>query len=264
MPTERTSVPDQVIELLIGLILSDTIKIGDRLPPERKMAVALNVDRSSIRNALKALTEMGLLETVQGSGIRVLDYHRSAQLSFINRICQINELKLGQFWLSSAFHFIRTFLQNMVQQLTYSASEEALTLLLQHYQRQYEQADADPAQLAAAEIDIQHLVAYQTGNPFYEWQLNTQHHLQNYLMTYLFNVIDAKAFFNLHINMINSILKDQVEPEVLLTTMYRHYDAVFSGVNHDIQQQPQNTRLTASPLLNCTDLNSINRFFLTE
>lgn len=264
MPTERTSVPDQVIELLIGLILADTIKIGDRLPPERKMATALNVDRSSIRSALKALTEMGLLETVQGSGIRVLDYHRSAQLSFINRICQINELKLGQFWLSCAFHFIRTFLKSMVQQLTHGASVEALTLLLQHYQRQYEQTDADPAQLAAAEIDIQHLVAHQTGNPFYEWQLNTQQNLQNYLMTRLFNVIDAKAFFNLHINMINSLLKDKAIPEALLAQTLCQYDAIFSEVTHYIQQQPKNTRLTASPLLNCTDLNSINRFFLTE
>ena len=48
---------------------------GDKLPPERALAESFGVSRSSVREAIRALAEKGLLESRQGDGtyVRVPD-----------------------------------------------------------------------------------------------------------------------------------------------------------------------------------------------
>ena len=41
---------------------------GDKLPPERALAESFGVSRSSVREAIRALAEKGLLEAGKGTG----------------------------------------------------------------------------------------------------------------------------------------------------------------------------------------------------
>lgn len=66
--TRRNSVSEDVIEQIKSLVRSDEYKPGSRLPSERDLARQLGVSRPSIRHALSALAQMGILETRQGSG----------------------------------------------------------------------------------------------------------------------------------------------------------------------------------------------------
>ena len=58
----------QLSELLIRDIAAGRLVDGERLPPEREMAVRHGVAVGTLRKALQALQEKGLLERVQGSG----------------------------------------------------------------------------------------------------------------------------------------------------------------------------------------------------
>lgn len=58
----------QIAELLIRDIASGRLIDGERLPPERDMAASLGIAVGTLRQALKSLTEKGLLDRVQGSG----------------------------------------------------------------------------------------------------------------------------------------------------------------------------------------------------
>ncbi|TFD31524.1 FadR/GntR family transcriptional regulator [Cryobacterium cryoconiti] len=49
-------------------LLSGRLRPGDRLPPERALAVELGVGRSSVREAIRVLEVLGLLRTSAGSG----------------------------------------------------------------------------------------------------------------------------------------------------------------------------------------------------
>lgn len=57
-----------VIDQIKKMILTGELTIGDRLPPERDLAQRYNVSRNSVREAMRTLQAIGLLECRQGSG----------------------------------------------------------------------------------------------------------------------------------------------------------------------------------------------------
>jgi GntR family transcriptional repressor for pyruvate dehydrogenase complex len=67
----RPVLRDAVAEQIQSKILDGTLRAGDRLPPERELAEKLGVNRSSVREALKKLEQLGLVTSHQGSGTRV-------------------------------------------------------------------------------------------------------------------------------------------------------------------------------------------------
>lgn len=67
-PIKTPKVYDQVIEQIKEKIKSGELKKGDKLPSEREMAEALCVSRTSVREAVKALEVVGLIESRQGAG----------------------------------------------------------------------------------------------------------------------------------------------------------------------------------------------------
>ncbi len=74
----RHKVFEDVAKQLERLIL-EKLKAGDKLPSERELAEMLQVSRSSIRDAIRVLELMGLVEPRQGAGTIVRD--RSAESS---------------------------------------------------------------------------------------------------------------------------------------------------------------------------------------
>lgn len=61
-PIGRTSVFDEVFDRLVGFIINTGLQPGDKLPTERELSAQLRVGRSSIREATKALSAMGVVE----------------------------------------------------------------------------------------------------------------------------------------------------------------------------------------------------------
>ena len=58
----------QVESFLLGRIESDVWQVGARIPSERELAVELEVSRTTVRNAVLALTARGLFERSVGQG----------------------------------------------------------------------------------------------------------------------------------------------------------------------------------------------------
>jgi GntR family transcriptional repressor for pyruvate dehydrogenase complex len=71
VPDGRRALPDVVADRIRDAILDGEFAAGERLPPERELAERLQVNRSSVREALKKLEQLRLVEIQQGSGIRV-------------------------------------------------------------------------------------------------------------------------------------------------------------------------------------------------
>ena len=67
-PIEQKSLVAEITQRLLDYLLSGEIKPGSRLPSERQLSEALGMGRSTLRESLKALTLLGLLEVRQGDG----------------------------------------------------------------------------------------------------------------------------------------------------------------------------------------------------
>ncbi len=70
-PVERITVSEEIAKKVLDLINAGDLKPGDKLPSERELMDQLRVSRSSIREALRSLSMMGLLETRPGDGTYV-------------------------------------------------------------------------------------------------------------------------------------------------------------------------------------------------
>lgn len=67
-PVKNTKVYEQVIYQIKDMINKGVLKKGDKLPSERDMVESLQVSRTSVREALRSLEIIGLIECKQGEG----------------------------------------------------------------------------------------------------------------------------------------------------------------------------------------------------
>jgi DNA-binding FadR family transcriptional regulator len=85
-PVNRRSVPEDVFEQIVAEVLSGDMAPGAALPSERRLAEVLGVSRPAVREAIKRLTEAGLVEVRQGDATTVRDFRRHAGLDLLPRL----------------------------------------------------------------------------------------------------------------------------------------------------------------------------------
>lgn len=82
-PGRAPLVSQQVFADLLEALLAGRYAPGERLPAQRALAADLGVTMSSLREALKRLEQMGLVESRQGDGMRVRDWRRHGGLDVV-------------------------------------------------------------------------------------------------------------------------------------------------------------------------------------
>jgi DNA-binding FadR family transcriptional regulator len=85
-PVKRRSVPEEVFEQIAADVLSGEMQPGEALPSERRLAEVLGVSRPAVREALKRLSTVGLVEVRQGEVTTVRDFRRHAGMDLLPRL----------------------------------------------------------------------------------------------------------------------------------------------------------------------------------
>lgn len=67
-PVRRDRLYQGIVSQIEGLLVRGELKPGDQLPPERQLAEQLQVSRASVREALRSLELLGIVETRAGGG----------------------------------------------------------------------------------------------------------------------------------------------------------------------------------------------------
>lgn len=67
-PVKRRRAFEDIIVQIENAIHEGRLTVGDRLPPERKLAEIFQVSRASVREALRVLESFGVLTAVRGTG----------------------------------------------------------------------------------------------------------------------------------------------------------------------------------------------------
>ena len=70
-PVVRTTLTGDICRKMVGELIRGSWAEGEKIPAERELSVKLGVGRASLREALKALEIMGMIETRLGDGTYV-------------------------------------------------------------------------------------------------------------------------------------------------------------------------------------------------
>lgn len=66
---KKATIAEMIIDQIIEQLVLGSYKPGDQLPFERVLASNFGVSRASVREAMRALASMGLVEIRPGKGI---------------------------------------------------------------------------------------------------------------------------------------------------------------------------------------------------
>src|SRR3954463_9620079 len=127
-PVGKPRVAEEIVSQLRGLILRGDYAPGDKLPPERRLAEELGVNRASLREAIKSLEQMGLVKTRQGDGTRVLDFMRTAGVELVSHLIPVDGAPNLEM-LGDVLEFRRFFGREVARQAALRATDEDLKKL---------------------------------------------------------------------------------------------------------------------------------------
>lgn len=88
---QKDSLSQKIVDRLLSLIKEKQLKPGDRLPPERELAVSMGVSRPSLREALRALSIMNIIENRQGSGTYITSLEPDRLVEHLDFIIALND-----------------------------------------------------------------------------------------------------------------------------------------------------------------------------
>lgn len=93
---KRPTMNEVVRDYIKQYILENRLSAGDPLPPESQLVGQLGVGRSSVREAIKALESLGIVEVRHGNGIFVREYNFDPVLETIGFAMQFDAATLSE------------------------------------------------------------------------------------------------------------------------------------------------------------------------
>jgi GntR family transcriptional repressor for pyruvate dehydrogenase complex len=73
VPIATKKIYQSIIEQFVNMLKDEKLKVGEKLPSERDLAEKFRVSRPSVREALRAMEMIGLIEIRPGDGVVVTD-----------------------------------------------------------------------------------------------------------------------------------------------------------------------------------------------
>ena len=153
----KNKVYEEVARQIERLILKK-LKPGDKLPSERELAEMLQVSRSSIRDAIRGLELMGLVEPRQGAGTIVREISTD---SLVNPFA--NALKRKQAMVGELLDFRKMLEPSLAARAAMHASADEIGEMEEILQRQ--QVKLSRAESTIAEdAEFHYSIALASGN----------------------------------------------------------------------------------------------------
>ena len=160
------------MQQLRGLILRGHYATGDKLPPERKLAEELGVNRASLREAIKALEQMGLVKTRQGDGTRVLDFMQTAGVELVSHLVAgtpdgVPSVEV----LEDVLEFRRIFARDVAHMAAEKATAEDITRLEDLAKRA--ESELTPEELLKLDFEFYLEITRTAKNRVFQLLINT-------------------------------------------------------------------------------------------
>jgi GntR family transcriptional regulator, transcriptional repressor for pyruvate dehydrogenase complex len=158
-PGSDGRITEQILTQVRDLIARGELRPGDRLPPERDLAVNLGVSRPSVRAALKSLISMGVLRARRGSGTYVTDGPPELVSEPLTLLAALHGFTLNEIF--EARRSLEAMLAGMAAE---RATGDQLVEMAEELANMYATL-ADPPQFLLHDIRFHKAIARASGNP---------------------------------------------------------------------------------------------------
>jgi len=88
---EKTALPDQIAGRILQMIRDKKLRPGDKLPPERELATMMQVGRPALREALRGLSLMNIIEIRPGAGAYVTKLETAQLVEHLDFVFAIDD-----------------------------------------------------------------------------------------------------------------------------------------------------------------------------
>jgi GntR family transcriptional repressor for pyruvate dehydrogenase complex len=95
-PTIKQRLGQQVVSRILELVRTGNLRPGDRLPPERELIEIFRISRPSLREALRALSILGVIESRHGGGAFVTDLEAQTLLAPLDFFLSLSKSNLNE------------------------------------------------------------------------------------------------------------------------------------------------------------------------
>lgn len=161
--TPGVSQTDVVVQGIRQLIVDGQLRPGDRLPIERDLAAALGVSRNPLREGVRALSIMGVLETRQGDGTYVTTLDPSMLLAPMGFVVDLHDVTGA-----NNLHAVRRILETEAAALAArDITDERLTAaadLLRRNETELALPEPDHETVIENDIAFHRIIAEASGN----------------------------------------------------------------------------------------------------
>lgn len=161
-PIQTARLYEGIVQQIEDSILKGTLKPGDQLPAERELAQQFGVSRTAVREAVRALSEKGLVEAKSGRGTFVTSPNVSTQtmrqsFDFMTRISHPE----GMFHLAEVREILEPGIAELAAQRAQEANISAMKEAVEVMDRSLEDCPA----FIEADLDFHLALAEAAGNP---------------------------------------------------------------------------------------------------
>ncbi len=87
----REAISHQITDRVLSLIREQQLRPGDRLPPERELATLMGVSRATLREALRSLSMMNVVELRHGSGTYITSLEPQLLVENFDLVFSLND-----------------------------------------------------------------------------------------------------------------------------------------------------------------------------
>ena len=117
-----------IVNQIRKMIVSGVLKKGDQLPSERELASQFGVSRTAVREAIKSLSEIGLVDIMVGKGTFVSNNTTDRIVESFNLLLHVEQVKMKD--LHSARNVLETPIAKMAARNRTDENIERLKILL--------------------------------------------------------------------------------------------------------------------------------------
>lgn len=153
---------DEVVDGVKQMILDGRLQAGERLPAEKELAATLGVSRGSLREGVRALGTLGILDSRHGDGTYVTTLDPTLLLAPVGFVAELQDD-------AAAFHAVRRLLETEAAGLASLHIDDdglaRLRAVLDETARALVQHPLDHDRLVDADLAFHEEIARASGNP---------------------------------------------------------------------------------------------------